>query len=223
MNRATRDNVGHVLKSNNSTAGLLHANDLHFTTQAELLGTCQSTSQSCWPRCNKPKIDIMKTIATNRHAKHPAISRHIRVRALSPRIQDRSIHVTMCCCGLGSSEFRDCRTLNMRETARIKKGAEQHEPAAERPLDRRVGTTQNQKQPLRDLGSALRRETRNLLERIIRNGMLHVPIDQKKKTTESQCLFSIKSDFKISKNDFAPPRHSAAQPFPLVRTWFLEL
>ena len=68
----------------------------------------------------------------------------------------------------------------------------------------------NQKQPLRDLGSALRRETRNLLER--KHSQRDAACSQrpKKKTTEAHRPFSIKNNFKISENDFA--RHSPAQP-----------
>ena len=40
MNRATRENIGRLLGSSNSSAGNFDAGDLHFTTQAKLLAAC---------------------------------------------------------------------------------------------------------------------------------------------------------------------------------------
>ena len=175
MNRATPENFGHVLDSNNSSAGHFDADDLHSTTQAELLATCPPTSQICEPICNKPTIDSKTTTATNRHVKRfEDFSSHCP-RTLSPRIQDRSINVTLRCCGMGSSELRDGRRRRMRRTRRAQN---KNECGAERTVDRHVGATRQRKQALRHLWSALRRETRNLLERSILHGMLNAQGDQ---------------------------------------------
>ena len=76
----TRENIGRVLGSSKSSAGNYDAGDLHFTTQAELLAACPSTPHICWPRCNKPNIDIKTTTATNRPYRVAAHSKQIHER-----------------------------------------------------------------------------------------------------------------------------------------------
>ena len=69
MNRATRENIGRVLGSSNSSVGNLDAGDLHFTTQAELLAACLQRHTFVGRDVTNPTSTSRNT-ATNRHVKH---------------------------------------------------------------------------------------------------------------------------------------------------------
>ena len=116
------------------------------------------------------------------------------------------MNVTICSCGLGSSELRDGRTRNMLEKARSKKSAEQNERAADRPVDRRVGakpkTTANTPKS-RERTSKRDAEARGIHQ-------------------NNECAHCLSEErFRNQQNYFAPLRHPPAQPFHICALAFL--